>query len=91
MSEAPPHPAQSTAPPPENWPEGVRPIAFEGLDHLGVGEDGALYWDGKPVEVRRVLHFNWWQRVGAVAVALSAVASAGAAVISSLCDLKLLP
>jgi hypothetical protein len=37
----------------ERWPPGVRGIGTEEMDCLGVDRRGNLYWDGKPVEVRR--------------------------------------
>lgn len=40
------HPAQSTSDPRVGWSEGVRPISVDGLDHLGVDDDGALFWGG---------------------------------------------
>jgi hypothetical protein len=27
-----------------NWPGGVRAISIEGLDNLGVDDEGVLYW-----------------------------------------------
>lgn len=80
------HHAQSTSPGRPGWPAGVRPIAVEGLSHIGVGNDGTLYWDGKPIEVRRSLTLTLAQRVGAVVVAISAVAAAIAAMVSAYAD-----
>lgn len=69
------HPAQSTADGKPGWPEGVRPISMEGLDHVGVGRDGTLYWDGKPIVVRKGIDLTWWQTMIAVVAALGAFAS----------------
>lgn len=80
------HPAQSTAETPDGWPVGVRPISGDGLDYLGVGDDGTLYWDKKPVVVRRTLDLSIWQRIGAVVVALSAVVGAASAAVSAYAD-----
>lgn len=80
------HPAQSTTPAVDGWPEGVRPISMDGMGHLGVGDDGTLFWDGKPVEVRRSVTLTWWQRLGAVLVAGSAVVAAAAAAVSAYVD-----
>ena len=77
------HPAQSTGEPHAGWPAGVRPISMDGIDHLGVGDDGTLYWDGKPVEVRKSLTLTTMQKVGALAVAASAIVGAGAAAVSA--------
>ncbi|WP_230629360.1 hypothetical protein [Sphingomonas sp. Leaf37] len=89
MTELRQHAAQSTAEPPEDWPAGVYPISMGGMSHLGVGNDGAIYWDGKPIEVRRTL--TTWQRVGAVTVTASAVIAAVSAAVSAYADLAALP
>jgi hypothetical protein len=39
----------------EAWPPGVRSVGIEEIDCLGVDRRGNLYWDGKAVEVRRLL------------------------------------
>jgi len=80
------HPAQSTADGEKGWPPGVRPISQDGLGHLGVSDDGTLYWDGRPVEVRRSFSLTWWQTVGAALVTIAAVVSAAAAVVSAWAD-----
>jgi hypothetical protein len=89
MTEPRQHAAQSTAERPKDWPAGVYPISLDGLSHLGVGNDGAVYWDGRPIEVRRTL--TTWQRVGAVTVTASAVVAAFAAAVSAYADLASLP
>jgi len=80
------HTAQSTGEPHQGWPAGVRPISIDGLDHLGVSDDGALYWDGEPIEVRKSLTLTAMQKAGAVAVASSAIVAALAAVVSAYAD-----
>lgn len=80
------HPAQSTADPVEGWPAGVRPISQDGLECLGVGNDGAIYWEGKPIEVRKTLYLGRWQRIGAITLAASAVVAAASAAVSAYCD-----
>lgn len=85
------HPAQSTASEVEGWPKGVRPISMDGMGHLGVGNDGSLYWDGKPIEVRQSVTLTLWQRIAAATVALSAVVGAGAAAVSAYADISSLP
>jgi hypothetical protein len=55
----------------ETWPAGVREIAMEEQDCLGIDRYGNLYWDGKPVEVRHSWLTLWltrWQQVAAVIV-----------------------
>jgi len=36
----------------ERWPPGVREIAMEEQDCLGIDRRGNLYWDGKPIELQ---------------------------------------
>jgi hypothetical protein len=50
-------------------------MSFDGADHLGVGDDGTLWWDGKPVVVRRGVSLTWWQTAIAVVAAAGAFAS----------------
>lgn len=78
------HPAQSDSDPKPSWPSGVRPISIDGLDHLGVGDDGSLYWDGKPIVVRRGIDLTWWQITIALIAALGAFASGVVAVLEFL-------
>lgn len=81
-----PHPAQSTAARPDGWPNGVRPISLEGLSHVGVGDDGSLYWDGQPIQVARRFDLSLWQKVGAVLTVMAALAAAGGSVASAIAD-----
>ena len=90
MTDGRKHHAQSTADEVEGWPRGVRPISMDGVGMLGVGDDGSLYWEGKPIEVRRSFALSWWQRVGAIVVAGSAVIGAGAAAVSAYADVAAL-
>ena len=64
----------------------MRPISLDGLAHLGVGDDGRIYWDGRQVEVARTFNLTWWQKAGAIAVAASSVVAAAAAVASAIAD-----
>lgn len=68
-------PGQSWADGKPGWPKGVRPISYGGLGLLGVGPDGTLYWDGKPIVVRKGIDLTWWQTLIAVVAALGAFAS----------------
>lgn len=56
------------------WPAGVHALSREGLLLLGLDGKGQLYWDGKPVEVRRRLDLTLRQKLigGAVTAALIA-------------------
>lgn len=84
------HFAQSTGEPPEHWPTGILPISLDGLGYLGVGPDGQIYWDGKPIEVRKSFTLTWYQRLGAILVTLSALIAAIAAGVSAYADLEML-
>ena len=58
----------------ERWPPGVRTISLDKeMDCLGVDRHGNLYWDGKPVEVRR-FSLTRWQAFWAGVVAAFAIA-----------------
>ncbi|WP_156404724.1 hypothetical protein [Sphingomonas sp. Root241] len=85
------HPAQSTAEPLEGWPRDVRPISIDGMDRLGVGDDGSIYWDGKAIEIRRSVTLTVAQKIGAALVTASAVVAAAAAAVSAYADLTSLP
>jgi hypothetical protein len=82
-----PHPAQSTAARPDGWPLGVRPISLDGLAHIGVGNDGKLYWDGRPVVVAKRVTLSFWQGLAAVLTVVGALAAGGGAVASAWADL----
>jgi hypothetical protein len=63
----------------EKWPPGVREIAVEEQDCLGIDRYGNLYWDGKAVEARHLwlsLLLTRWQQVGAVIVVISVLIGA---------------
>jgi hypothetical protein len=81
-----PHPAQSTAARPSSWPPGVRPISVDGLGHIGVGDDGSLYWDGRPIQVARRFDLSLWQKMGAALTVMAALAAAGGSVASAVAD-----
>lgn len=86
----PPKPVEAAAPDPEPHqpepqqpePQGrnVHPVDMTDLSRLSIDHDGRLYWDGKPVEVRRRVSMSRAQVVGASIVAafvvIGAVASA---------------
>ncbi len=58
------------------WPKGVRGISFEGVSLFGLDERLRLYWDGRPVEVRRTLTLTLRQRLAAITTVLAAVITA---------------
>ena len=43
------------------------------FNRLSVSNDGRLYWDDKPVVVRRRLMLTTWQKFGAILIALAAL------------------
>lgn len=71
---------QSIADTPTGWPEEVRPISVEGMGLMGVDGQGMLYWDGKPVEVRRRLDLSRGERWFAVAVGFFTILGGAGAV-----------
>ena len=87
MDEIPDHPAQVPgSDSPNHWPKGVRPVSLEGLSYLGVGSDGELHWDGKPIAVRKTLDLKPYQIVYAVLTLLVASVGASAAAVSAYVD-----
>jgi hypothetical protein len=59
----------------------VRPIAMADLSRLSIDNDGRLYWDGNPVEVRRRILMSRAQIVGASVVgAFVIIGAIGAAI-----------
>ena len=64
---------QANSPYKKGWPLGVSPITCADIESLGVGKDGRLYWDGKPIEIRKTPSLSWWQKMGAIAATVSAV------------------
>lgn len=62
------------------WPTGVRPITVEQLGYIGVDSTGGLYWDGKPVEVRKRLDLSWPEKTFAIIVGLATIAGSVGAV-----------
>ena len=56
------------------------PVEMTDLSRLSIDNDGRLYWDGKPVEVRRSLLMSRMQIVGLIVIGiLIAIAALGAA------------
>lgn len=71
---------------PSSWPENIQAISLSGLALLGIDDQNRLYWDGSRIEVRNRVNLTFWQRIGAVAVVISAVVGALAAAASALAD-----
>ena len=78
----PPTKPEVSGEPQEPEPQGrnVHPVDMTDLSRLSIDRDGRLYWDGKPVEVRRRISLSRAQVVGASIVAafvvIGAIASA---------------
>ena len=49
------------------------PVGVKDLSRLSVSDDGRLYWDGKPVVVRRRVQLSPWQTFGAILIGLVAL------------------
>jgi hypothetical protein len=68
-------------PEPAESERNVRPIGGMDLARLSIDNDGRLYWDGKPVEVRRRIMMSRRQIVGASVIGLFvAIGAVGAAI-----------
>ena len=59
------------AEPRPGWPSGVKPISIDGLDALGVSDDGYIYWDGKRIVTEKRLTLSMWQKIGAILTVLA--------------------
>ncbi|MBY0225114.1 MAG: hypothetical protein K2Q28_04850 [Hyphomicrobium sp.] len=68
---------------PRTWPKHVRPLS---LDDWGLGVDakGSLYWQGKPVVVRRQLELRTYELALATIVTLATVVQAAIAAVQYL-------
>jgi len=62
------------------WPAGIRQISVKQMGYMGVDDAGTLYWDGKPIEVRKRLDLTRGERVFAVLVGLFTIAGSVGAV-----------
>ena len=76
-------PPRRSPEPQEPEPQGrnVHPVDMTDLSRLSIDRDGRLYWDGKPVEVRRRISMSRAQIVGASIVAAFVVIGALASAI----------
>lgn len=59
----------------------VHPVTMTDLTRLSIDNDGRLYWDGKPVEVRRSILMSRAQVIGASVIGAFVVIGAIAAAI----------
>lgn len=63
-----------------HWPPGVRPLGIAEDDLIGTDGKGGLYWDGKPIEVRKRLDLTRGERLFALVVGLFTIAGSIGAV-----------
>lgn len=76
---------EADSPPPKKSGGNIHQLVTADLRRLSIDNDGRLYWDGKPVEVRRRLEMSRAQVLGAGVVATFIVIGAiGAAIQGSL-------
>ena len=52
---------------------GSSPVGVKDLSRLSVNDNGRLFWDGKPVVVRRRVQLSPWQTFGAILIGLAAL------------------
>lgn len=69
-----------------NWPSNVWSIGVDRVDLIGVDEQGELYWNGRRVEVRRGVSLTFWQKVGAIIVAIATICAATGTCITAYTD-----
>jgi hypothetical protein len=70
---------------PDDWPKGVKPISWNGMNLLGVGPSGGLYWDGR--QVKTEVHLGWGAKVVGVLIAISTLLTAVGTVSMAVTDL----
>ena len=68
---------------------GVMPISLEDLGRLGIDRNDQLFWDGRPIEVRRRLVLTGLQRSAATVVTVFAVLGGLGGFLSGLNNLSL--
>lgn len=76
----------------KGWPPGVRSIDFENLALFGVDGEGGLYFDGKKVEVRKVISLTKCQAIFASLAAIATVVIAAVELLTFLgCGSRICP
>jgi hypothetical protein len=76
-----PEPGAPAGDDPATKDRNIHPLATADLSRLAIDNDGRLYWDGKPVEVRRRFEMSRAQVIGAsVVAAFVAIGSVGAVI-----------
>ena len=59
---------------PPDWPRDVKPLAWQGINLLGVDDRRNVYWDGQRLQT--VAKLGWVERALATAVAVGTVSMA---------------
>jgi len=66
--------AGANPPPPAAGPNPIKPLdTLEDLQRFGIDSANRLYWNNRPVEIRRTLDLSPAQKIGAIIVATGAV------------------
>jgi hypothetical protein len=55
------------------WPERVKGISLDGGSLFGIDDENQLYWDGRPIEMRRPLVLTFGQKLMAAITALAVI------------------
>lgn len=66
---------------PKSWPKGIRPLSLD-EEGLGIDRNSVLYWDGKPVMIRRQFELRWIELTLAIIATAATVIQAYAALIA---------
>jgi hypothetical protein len=61
---------------PPGWPPGVEPIGVEGLDRIEIDREHQIYWDGRPIEIKRSIILTGSQKFIASVVTIVGVLAA---------------
>ena len=64
----------------------VRPITIDELDRLGINCNHELFWDGKPIEIRRHFVLTRLQKIAASIVSICAILGGLGALASGIKD-----
>ncbi|MDX0530758.1 hypothetical protein [Sinorhizobium medicae] len=69
---------------PEDWPEGVKPMSWQGTNLLGADGKGGLYWDGKKIKTE--IKLGWAAKLLGVLIAFFTFLAAVATVTMAITD-----
>jgi len=59
----------------------IKPISIAETEHIGVDEEGRLYWKGKPIVTEQRISLQWWVNVGIIVGSLSTLCIAIAEIV----------